>query len=249
MRDAEILGVSFDALTEEEAASLLFEKIKKRDVADPPASMVTPNPLTVMRTVKGDVRLLSCLNSADISLPDGIGIVSAAARKGVDLRGRATGIGTAERLLALLAETGGSVYIFGGKPGVAEAAAANLSKRFPGLSVAGTGHGYRPEADYPAIAAEIAALKPDFVAVCLGSPRQEYFIGEYLSQTRGPGAAVGLGGSADVWAGKVRRCPAFIRKIRLEWLWRMLIEPRRFSALPDLVRFRLLTRKRARKSN
>ena len=244
MRDFEILGVAFDAICEEEAAGALYEKISGRSGDSPPALLVTPNSAIVMIVKKGDARLGKCLAAADISLPDGSGIAAAARRAGVKLHSRATGIGTAERLLEKLAASGGSVFIFGGKPGVAERAAEALIAKHPGLTVAGTEHGYHREEEYPELAERIAAAHPDFAAVCLGSPRQEYFLCEYLARTRGAGAAAALGGSADVWAGKVRRCPSALSRAGLEWLYRMIRQPSRIRILPDLVRFRILTGKR-----
>ncbi len=244
MRDFEILGVAFDAISEEEAAGALYERISGRSGDSAPALLVTPNSAIVMKVKKGDSRLAKCLAEADISLPDGSGILSAARRAGVPLNSRATGIGAAERLLEKLAESGGSVFIFGGKPGVAERAAEALAAKYPGLTIAGTEHGYHPEEEYPETAEKIAAARPDFVAVCLGSPRQEYFLCEYLARTRGAGAAAALGGSADVWAGKVGRCPASLSRAGLEWLYRMIRQPSRIRILPDLVGFRILTRKR-----
>lgn len=240
----EILGTRLDDVTEDEAADFLFDRITSGSdrQAAPPALMVTPNPAIIMDAYGGNERLSRCLSAADVSLPDGSGVKRAAARKGIILRERSSGIGCAEKLISKLAAAGRSIYISGGKPGVAADAAEALAARFPGLEIAGTCDGYFPEEESEKVAGEIAATGADFVAVCMGSPKQEYFLCEYLAKTRGVGAAAGLGGCADVWAGRVKRAPKWISSAGLEWMWRMIIQPKRAARIPALIKFAFLTR-------
>jgi len=241
----EILGTRLDIVTEDEAAAFLFDRITSdadRKTA-PPALMVTPNPVIIMDAYGGNERLSRCLSAADLSLTDGSGVRRAARKKGVVLRERASGVGCAEKLIAMLASARRSIYIAGGKPGVAEEAAAALSACYPGLVIAGTCDGYFPEEESEKVANEIAATGADFVAVCMGSPKQEYFLCEYLAKTRGVGAAAGLGGCADVWSGRVKRAPKWISSAGVEWLWRMILQPKRVARIPALIKFAWLTRK------
>ena len=234
-----ILGTGFDNVTGSAAAETVLNEIRMRgNSVSAPFFVITPNPLMVMNA-RSDASAAAAFAAADLSLPDGTGIIGAAKRAGTPLPERVPGIATAEKVIAGLAARGGSVFLFGGKPGNAVLAAENLVKNYPGLVIAGVCDGYseREEA-----AEKIAAARPDFLCVCLGSPAQEKWIADNRERLRGTGCAMALGGSVDVWAGKIRRAPRIFIALRLEWLWRMLREPRRFRALPVLVKFRLLTR-------
>jgi N-acetylglucosaminyldiphosphoundecaprenol N-acetyl-beta-D-mannosaminyltransferase len=178
-----------------------------------------------------DPRYRDVVNSADLVLPDSAGIVWASRMLGRPLRGRVAGIDFAERLCALI---GYPVYLLGARPGIAERAAAALRARHPNLAVAGTHHGYFPDAESPALAAAIRQCGARIVFVALGFPRQELWIHDQLRDV-GPAVCIGVGGAFDVWAGEVRRAPAAWRALGLEWLCRLLREPARFRrqlALP-----------------
>lgn len=239
MEQPVILGIPFSPVTEETAAGILSEKATAQRGT---YTVFTPNPLTVMRAQR-EPDYAELLRSADLSLADGTGIVGAAKRLSSPLPGRCTGIGTAEKTMKLLAACSGSVFLLGGKPGVAEAAAENLKSRFPGLRILGVHDGFFPEEEADGIVREIAAASPDLLCVCLGAPKQEQFLCTHRAALH-VGCAMALGGSLDVWSGRVRRAPGLFLRLRAEWLWRMLCEPKRFANLPDLVRFRFRTRRR-----
>jgi len=238
-----ILGTGFDPLTVGEASGLIIEIIKKNDASSSPLLAVTPNPLMVTAALD-DPELGRILNDAELVLPDGIGIVGAAKRRGTPLPGRCPGIETGEAVIARLAETGRGLFIAGGRPGRAKAAAERLAAKYPGLVISGYADGFDELTDD--LPESIAKTGAGLVAVCLGSPKQEKWAKENLSRLAGCGVVICLGGAVDVWSGSIKRAPRAICKMRLEWLWRMLAEPRRFSALPKLLRFRLLTRRRLR---
>ena len=143
----EVLGVSFDDLTREEAAqagaALLAE--------DKFHYVVTPNPEFILAAGK-DEEFRRVLNSADLVLADGVGVTYAAKILGRPLKGRVTGIGFAQELMARMAEDGKRLFLLGAKPGVAERAAENLQRQYPGLIVAGTHDGYFQE-DGPVVEA------------------------------------------------------------------------------------------------
>lgn len=233
-----ILGIKFNNITLREAAEILFSACKSNNVR--PFTVVTPNPIMVMNAQKND-ELFSALLSADLVLADGIGIISAAKRMGTPLPERVTGIDTAYSVIEKLAEAGGSVYLLGAKPGVAEKAAEKLTESFPSLRIAGTHHGYFE--DDEKILSDIKEKSPDLLAVCLGSPRQEIWVYQNRERLAGVGAVICLGGALDVWSGNIKRAPKLFIKLRLEWLWRMLREPKRFKELPKMIEFRRLTRK------
>jgi N-acetylglucosaminyldiphosphoundecaprenol N-acetyl-beta-D-mannosaminyltransferase len=157
--------------------------------------------------------------------------------RGADLRDRVTGVELLEHLCARAAKEGVSVFLFGGAPGVAERAAQELKRRYPGLPVAGTRNGYFAADESPRIAAEIRASGAQLLFAGLGFPKQEFWLAEYLKST-GCGAGIGVGGSFDVISGNLERAPERWRTMGLEWLYRLLKEPRRWRrqlALPHFV--------------
>lgn len=225
----DILGVGFDSITlpqaVERAAGLLAEGGAHY--------VVTPNPELVQRAGK-EPPFRDVLNRADLVLPDGVGITYAAKILGRPLAARVPGIDFAAALCDKLAENGKRLFLLGAKPGVAELAAENLKKEHPGLTVCGVHDGYFKE-DGP-VAAEIRAAKADVVFVCLGFPRQEYWMAQNGPAT-GAGLLVGLGGSLDVFAGQVKRAPVGFQKLGLEWLYRLITQPSRIGRMAKLPLF------------
>jgi N-acetylglucosaminyldiphosphoundecaprenol N-acetyl-beta-D-mannosaminyltransferase len=240
----EILNVPFDITTKKNAANTVFLRCRER--GNGPLIVVTPNPVMVMNAQR-NASLLSALRGAGLFLPDGVGIISAAKRMGTPLPERVTGIDTGYAVLERLAEVGGSVYLLGAKPGVAEKASELLTEKLPCLRIVGTHHGYFDKDEE--IISDISEKKPDLLTVCLGSPRQEMWVYENKEKLSGIGAIMCLGGALDVWAGNIGRAPELFIKMRLEWLWRMLREPKRFAALPKMIKFRCLTRKTRQKAD
>ncbi len=120
------------------------------------------------------------------------------------------------------------VYLLGAKPGVAAQAAANFAGRFPHYAAAGARDGYFPKEAGGAVAAEVAAARPDIVLVALGNPGQELFIAEHFDAL-GARVVFGVGALFDFTAGRVRRAPHWVRALRAEWLYRLAQEPRRLA--------------------
>ena len=174
------------------------------------------------------------LNSADLTLPDGIGVVHAAKILGTPLRERVPGYDTCRRILAESVECGCTVFILGGKPGVAEQAKENVERDFPGVRTAGVHDGYFQD-DAPVIK-QINAVKPDFLFVCTGCPKQEEWIYKNREQLAVK-VMIGAGGTVDVLAGTVKRAPAFFCKFGLEWFYRLITQPWRFVRMLNLPKF------------
>jgi N-acetylglucosaminyldiphosphoundecaprenol N-acetyl-beta-D-mannosaminyltransferase len=184
-----------------------------------------------------DARYRDVVNACALSLCDTVGLLAVARSRGADLRDRVTGVELLEHLCARAAKEGVSVFLFGGAPGVAERAAQELKRRYPGLPVAGTRNGYFAADESPRIAAEIRASGAQLLFAGLGFPKQEFWLAEYLKST-GCGAGIGVGGSFDVISGNLERAPERWRTMGLEWLYRLLKEPRRWRrqlALPHFV--------------
>ena len=231
MSRIEILGVSFDNVTMDEAVSAAMGIIAegKRGY------VVTPNPEIVM-AARENPDLARAVGDASLVLPDGIGVIYGAKILGTPLKEKTPGIDFAARVIERLADRQGSVFLFGAKPGVAEQAGENLREKFPGLVIAGTADGYFDD-DTPIIE-QINAAKPDLLLVCLGSPKQELWMHQHAGQVQA-GLMAGLGGSLDVFAGVVQRAPERWQKLGLEWLYRLLKEPKRIGRMMKLPQFAL----------
>lgn len=229
MSRTDVLGVGFDNVTKAEAVERALALIDAREGR----YVVTPNPEIVM-LARENPALKEALAGADIVLPDGAGIIKGAAILGRPMKEKVPGIDFACGVMARLAERGGSVYLFGAKPGVAEAAAETLRTKFPGLVISGTSDGYFSD-DGPIIE-KIKDAAPDFLLVCLGAPKQELWMAK-MSGKLPVGLMVGLGGSLDVFAGTVKRAPEAWQKLDLEWLYRLLKEPRRIGRMMKLPLF------------
>ena len=229
MSRTDVLGVGFDNVTKAEAVERALELIDAREGR----YVVTPNPEIVM-LAKENPALKEALAGADIVLPDGAGIVKGAAILGRPMKEKVPGIDFACGVMARLAERGGSVYLFGAKPGVAEAAAETLRTKFPGLVISGTSDGYFSD-DGPIIE-KIKDAAPDFLLVCLGAPKQELWMAQNAERLD-VGLMAGLGGSLDVFAGTVMRAPKAWQRMNAEWLYRCIKEPWRFKRIARLPLF------------
>ncbi len=225
----DVLGVGFDNMTVEQAVA---EGVR---LLNTPGAhyAVTPNP-EIVEVCREDGDAREAVNGADLVLADGIGIVYGAKMLGTPLKGRVTGIGFAQELMARMAENGKRLFLLGAKPGVAEKAAENLRRQYPGLAVAGTHDGYFRE-DQPVIEA-IRASGADAVFVCLGAPKQEKWMRENGEAT-GAHLLVGLGGCLDVFSGEVQRAPEIFQKLGLEWLHRLAKNPGRIGRMMKLPLF------------
>ena len=193
--------------------------------------IVTPNPEGVMQA-RRNPKLASAIKNADLSLADGTGIVLAAKLKRLKIPGRVRGYDTFVALCERLNTTHNfTAYFLGGQPGVAEKAKIKMEARYPNMKVVGHHHGYY-ECDYEIIN-EINTLSPDILLVCTGMPRAEL----WAAKNRNINARITmcLGGTLDIMAGEVKLTPSIFRKLGLEWLYRLLSNPKlRFKRQPHL---------------
>ena len=222
----DVLGVQIDDLPLSEAVDAGFQLLDKPGFH----YVVTPNPEFILEARKNEP-FRQVLNHADLSLPDGIGVVYAAKILGKTLQGRTPGVDFAQGLMTRMAGAGKRLYLLGAKPGVAEKAAGELKSRYPGLVICGTHDGYFQE-DAPVVD-DIRASRADVVFVCLGAPKQEFWMAHNGPNT-GAALAVGLGGCLDVFAGNVKRAPEAWQKAGLEWLYRLIREPSRLGRMAKL---------------
>jgi exopolysaccharide biosynthesis WecB/TagA/CpsF family protein len=165
---------------------------------------------------------------ADVLLPDGFGIDLAAKMSGYKLTENLNGTDLIPALLKDAALRGKSVYLFGGKVGIAEAAAEALKAKIPSLRIAGTRDGYEGGANDDAVVDAINASGADIVLVALGVPRQELWLDRNAVKLN-VGLTMGVGAALDFFAGNVVRAPSWVRRARSEWVWRLAQEPRRLA--------------------
>lgn len=225
----DVLGVGFDNLTMDEAVAEAKRTLDRGETC----YCVTPNPEIVYEAGR-DEAFRNLLNGAALVLPDGVGIILGAKILRTPLKEKVSGVDFAERLAALLETEGKSLYLLGGKPGVAALAAEKLRERYPGLDICGVRDGYFQ--DEAPVLAETRAAKPAVLFVCLGSPKQEYFMRDHLDEMEGC-LMVGLGGTLDAFAGTVKRAPLWMQRLGLEWFYRLIKEPRRFKRQLRLPKF------------
>ncbi|HZO86886.1 MAG TPA: WecB/TagA/CpsF family glycosyltransferase [Chthonomonadaceae bacterium] len=188
-----------------------------------------------------DAQLRSLVAAADLVTPDSAGILWAAKQVGTPLRERVSGVEIVERLCALSPERGYRLYFLGAAEGVAEQAAARMQARYPGAQIVGTHHGFFGPGEMEAVLEDIRCQQPDVLCVAMGIPKQEKWIAAHREELGVP-VLIGVGGTFDVLSGRTRRAPAWMQKFHLEWLWRVLVNPRKINKVLLLPRFVRLVR-------
>lgn len=229
MERIDILGVGFDNLNLEEATEYAYSLIDGTG-----KRIVTPNS-EIVYAARSNENLKTVLNESDLVVPDGVGVVLASKILRRPLKCKVAGIELGEALIKKMAEGGKSLFLLGAKPRVAEAAAAKLQDKYPGLIIAGVHDGYFKED-----AGVITAIKTsgaDVLFVCLGAPKQETWMSKNREEI--PALMLGLGGSLDVFAGNVLRAPKIFIKLGLEWFYRLCKEPWRIGRMMALPKFLL----------
>lgn len=226
-----ILGIPVDRITMDGAITQIEGYIKSGE----PHLVVTADSSGLYAQLK-DQSFREVLAKADLITPDSFGVVWAAKRLGKPVAGRVSGVDIVDRLCAKSAERGYRIFILGAAPGVAEMAAERFRLRYPGCNIVGTRHGYFPAEDDRIVAEEVALAKPDILFVAMGIPRQEKFILATMDVIRAK-VAIGVGGSFDVFSGKTKRAPVIIQKLNLEWLWRLLMNPKKYAKAATLPKF------------
>jgi N-acetylglucosaminyldiphosphoundecaprenol N-acetyl-beta-D-mannosaminyltransferase len=234
-----VLGCPVDVLDMDGAVRRLVE-LAEAPAPAPPAVVVTLNPEMVMRA-RREPDFRSILDSAALLVPDGVGLVRALRRRGYRNAVRVGGADLLDAYLPHARERGHTVALVGARAGVAERAATVLRSRHPGLEIVADGGD-----PTPATAMRVGARAPQLVAVAYGAGRQERFLRDHLA-TMHARAGIGVGGTLDYLAGAARRAPATVRRAGLEWLWRLIIEPRRWRRQAVLPGFWWLERREARR--
>lgn len=236
MQKIEIMGIPFDNVTMKEAVELAFSFIEKGEQA----LAVTPNAEILELCLKHeDVK--KAVLSAEIILPDGEGALWAAKKLASPLKQKVAGVEFGLECVRKASESGKSLFLLGGKPGIAEKAAEALKSRFKSLEIAGTANGYfdKTGKENAAILAKINESGADILFVCLGAPAQEKWVCENRASLKSPKLIACLGGSLDIYSGAAKRAPKIFIRMRAEWLYRLLREPKRIGRMMNLPKFML----------
>ncbi|MFQ5459343.1 MAG: WecB/TagA/CpsF family glycosyltransferase [Anaerolineae bacterium] len=232
----DILGVAVDRVTVAEALA----RIDGFLAVGAASHVVTVNPEYVMAAARRDA-FRSVLNAADLAVADGVGVTLASRLLGRPVPERITGVGLVGRVAQLATERGASVFLLGARPGVADAAAVALGRRCSQATgrdvvVAGTHAGSPSAAEAAEIVARVRSARPGVLFVAFGAPEQDLWIARHRGDLGVP-VMMGVGGAFDFLAGVRRRAPQGMRRVGLEWLWRLAIEPWRWRRQLALPRF------------
>jgi N-acetylglucosaminyldiphosphoundecaprenol N-acetyl-beta-D-mannosaminyltransferase len=240
----QVLGSRVDLVSLDEAAEAVMAAVREEDLSrdlgntgTKPLVGVSINPELVVRA-RADRAVEEVLRESDLCYADGVGVVWAASRQGVRVE-RVAGIDLAQRVLELAARRGIPVYFLGGATGIAAEAARCQEERLPGLVVAGHRNGYFRAAEEDEVVRAIGDSGARILFVGMGAPRQELLIHRRRFNLGGVDAALGIGGSFDVWAGRARRAPRWVQRLKAEWLYRLAKDPRRLRRQTALLRFAL----------
>lgn len=214
-------GVNLDIITMEETLSRISEFIKNRDCVQ----HVVVNVAKLVYAQK-DENLREIINSCPLINVDGAGVVLGAKFLGIDIPERVAGIDLMQKLIEYSAQKGYKVYFFGAEEDIVKKVVDIYQEKYPELIIAGYRNGYYTENEEEAIVENIKNSNADILFVAMGSPKKEIFLSKYNKQLEVP-FTMGVGGSFDVVAGKVKRAPLWMQKMNSEWLYRLIQEPKR----------------------
>ncbi len=228
-----ILGLPVSVITYAEWIDLIDAWIR----SDRPHHVCTINPEMIM-IARRDVNFYNILSRADLTVPDGVGLLWAAKRSDQPLPERVTGSDGVPLIAGEAAKRGWTIYLLGAAPGVADKAAEVLKARYPGLKIVGTYGGSPSAEEEDALVDRINAAEPDILFVAYGAPNQDKWIARNLPRLKVK-TAMGVGGALDFVAGVIPRAPESFRRLGLEWLYRLYLQPRRIGRMMRLPRFML----------
>jgi N-acetylglucosaminyldiphosphoundecaprenol N-acetyl-beta-D-mannosaminyltransferase len=218
-----LLGVGFSDASMKEVLEFIVTGLQNQSEK---YYIVTPNPELLVIASKGD-NYRKVLNSAKLALPDGIGVIVAGKIMGKPFKERIHGVDLVKSLCKEVSKQPITVGFLGAGPNIAELTAECLRKNYPGLKVGLVSEEWSEE---------LKNKKADILFVAFGSPKQEIWISENLERLPAK-VVIGVGGAFDFISGKVRRAPLILRKIGLEWLFRLIIQPWRIKRQLRLVKF------------
>lgn len=237
----QILDIWVDPINRFEAIERVKELLKS---GKRPHSIFASNPEKNF-SVPSDPELYKIYRDADLLLPDGIGIVWAARLLyGIKCE-RVPGSEFIFDICRLAVEEGAGIFIYGSKEEVNRRASEKLKNQFQGINIVGRSHGYVTEPEMPDLINRINGSKSTILFIALGSPQQEKWFASYKHQLQYVRVCQGIGGTLDTIAGTVKRAPEIWCRFNLEWLYRLILEPRRIKrqkVLPVFAAMVILSR-------
>ena len=226
-----LYGVPFSKMNMRQTVDYLVEAVMARR----PHRVVTGNPIMLMAGLE-DPEYMRILRTADLVVPDGAGVVWAARHIGEPVQERVAGYDLMHELLREGNLRRWKVYLLGAAKDTVAAAHANLQRQYPDVRFVGFRDGYFTEKEDGAVVAAIREAEPDLLFVARSMTTQEPWIAKYQHVLQVP-VMMGVGGSFDVAAGKLRRAPVLMQKMRLELFFRLLQEPSRYKRMLVLPKF------------
>lgn len=224
-----ILDVKVDKITFEYALKKIEDMIEIGKKQSKTHQIVTVNPEFIMEAQKNTI-FKEVLNSADLAVPDGAGILWAAKYYKEKLPERITGVDLVWEISKMAEDRGYSIFLLGGKEGIAQETGERLRVIHPRLKIAGVFGGSADPKMKDEIAEKIISTKPDILFVAYGFPKQDIWIARYKHELGVP-VSMGVGGTFDFISGNVPRAPSWMQKIGIEWLYRLIKQPWRFRRI------------------
>lgn len=234
---ADVLGCRIDRVTMSDALDIARGFIREGT----PHQIVTADSSMLVMAAE-DRELKDLINESDLVVPDSTGVVWAAGKVGQPAPERVTGVDLMEELCRVGATEGWTAYFFGAAPGVAEEAARKLEAKYPGFRTVGVHHGYLKPGEDALVEDEIRTLRPHMLFVAMGIPKQEKWIRDRMARLGVP-LTMGVGGSFDCHSGRVRRAPKLFQRLYIEWLYRLISNPKKYQKVALLPRFALMVLK------
>ncbi len=226
-----VLSVPIDVVTMTEAVQKVLTL-----VGEPGLHMVATANAEMVMMAQENKKLLEVLQKADLVVPDGAGVLWAAEQQGESFPERVTGCDLLHHLLQAAKDNNIKVYCLGGAEGVVKQALENAAAELGDLPVVGYHSGYFTDEEEVEILKDIERSGAQLVFVAFGVPKQEFWIRDRLAHLEGV-VAMGVGGSFDVMAGMLKRAPLWMQRNRLEWLYRLLLQPKRIIRMLALPKF------------
>jgi N-acetylglucosaminyldiphosphoundecaprenol N-acetyl-beta-D-mannosaminyltransferase len=221
---ATLLGCEIDRLDMHQTLARCEDLIDSRQFAQHMSINVAK-----LVALRDDPALSEIVRGCELVNADGQGVVWASRLVGDPVPSRVAGVDLMLNLIARAEEKRYRIFILGATTEVLDRAVRNLRERHPGLQIAGYRDGYYRDDQVGDVAKEIRAARADVLFLAMSSPRKEYFLGEF-GPDLGVSLVMGVGGSIDIVAGVKRRAPRVVQSVGLEWLFRLLQEPRRLAS-------------------
>ncbi len=232
LKKINVLGFDVDIINFHDALELTIQRLQENKNTH----IVTINPEIIIAGNK-DLQLRTILKSADLTIPDGVGVMLALKLSGIKNAPRIPGVDFAFNLLKESVKFNYPIALIGAKDEILDKTCKNLKLKIPDLNIAYCHNGFFDTNEEKIIQKEIVKTSPKILLVAMGGKKQEMFIKNIKDKIEGC-VFIGVGGSFDVWSGYIKRAPVIFQKLGLEWLYRVVSQPSRFKRIfPTLPMF------------